>query len=115
MKSTGCKYFSGYFDIKVAFGVVKAGKSVKKFVADCYFDKWAQVMGDEKCFVGEFKRLDYEQGKDLYDRLVKRGYRLGVRGAIMINEKDADEIDDLVTTQRNRGRRHWNRKRRMMK
>jgi hypothetical protein len=96
MKSTGCKYFNGYFTIKTAFEIVKASKSVKKFITDYYFDKWAQSIVEEKCFVGDFKRLEYEQGKYLYKFLVSNGYRLDIRGSIMIKETDINKIDAII-------------------
>jgi hypothetical protein len=104
MKSSGCEYFNGYFDIKIAFKVVTASRSVMKFVADFYFEKWAQNITEEKCFVGGFKRLEYEKGKHLYDFLIGRDYRLDTQGAKIIKKKEhMDEIDRIIAGRLSQG------------
>ncbi len=106
MKSTGCRYFNGYFDIRAAFQIVQKNKnrSWKTFVADYYFERWARYIGEEKCFVGSFTGLPYDKGKAIYDALEKGGYRLGIRGSIAIEKAAVVDRIDAIIGRRNRTR-----------
>ncbi len=95
-KATGCKYFSGYFEIKAAFKIAKLTKGVEKFVADYYFGDWAYNLSEETCFIGHFNQIEYENGKELYESLSKEGYRLDVRGSVVVENQDNQSIDHII-------------------
>lgn len=106
MKPTGCKYFNGYFDIKVAFDIVKSGAAVKQFWKDYYFYEFERYQSDSRCFVCNFKRLEYEDGRDIYKLLHRNNYPLGIRGSITIEAKrDINRIDAILARGDGRSRK----------
>jgi hypothetical protein len=103
IKPNDCKYFNGYFDIKSAFEIRIGGLSVKRFFKDFYFYDYEydckKSDAKVKCFVCDFKRIDYERGAELYNFLQDK-YTLGVRGSVCVNnEKHIAKIDAIISKQ----------------
>ena len=98
LKPNGYQHFIGYFDMKRAFKLERVGKGVRQFFKDYYFyDYNPQYHHDrEKWFVCSFKRLDYEQGRALFEFLKKKGYKVGVRSSVLIEKKDNARINKII-------------------
>jgi hypothetical protein len=110
IKPNGCKYFNGYFDIKTAFVITAVDARIEQFFRDYYFyehaDDCGQTEGIVTCFVGDFKPIGYEIGRELFDFLGKK-YALGVRGSPCItNELDIIRINTITAKSEGARQRH---------
>lgn len=77
VKPTGCKRFSGCFDIKYAFATRKGGKDLKDFWRKYYFYPFDDYYHDSICLVySQFRELSYDQGVRLYRYLKGKRYWL---------------------------------------
>ena len=97
VKPNGHQHFIGYFEMKYAFKINKpVGTGVSQFFKDYYFYDYAEYHNRSTCFVCTFKRMDYKRGEALFRLLAKRGYNVGVQGAVVIQKKDNAGIDKII-------------------
>jgi len=100
VKPTGCDYFSGFFDVAMAFSINEDTALLRNYFEDFYFYPFDHE--EHTCFVySRFRELSYGDREDpgvaLFNYLAKEGIRLDVRGSKVISaRRHIKEIDKIV-------------------
>jgi len=97
VKPSGCEYFDGYFDVKMAFKIRNACKPIEQFFKEYYFYEFDDYyVRSSTCFVySDFKPFPRQQGNALF-RVLSHKYNLGVRGSMKIRSEDNRQIDSIL-------------------
>jgi hypothetical protein len=96
LKPTGCRRFSGCFEVTKAFLVNNGGRLVEDYYRRFYFYPYDQSSGELALVYSDFTELNYDRGIKLYDYLKGEGYALGQASELINDRRHMRRIDKIV-------------------